>query len=151
MLTIGKVAKRAQVTADSIRFYEREGLIKPTRKSEAGYRLYTDEAIRRLGFIRHAQQCGFSLGEIRELLDLRGTDSACCDDIYRVAVEKKLLLAKKIKALDAMSSALSGLIEICTHDRQSLDECPILGALEQGIEQQGASTPKDAAGKGRSK
>ena len=151
MLTIGKVAERAQVTADSIRFYEREGLIKPAQKSESGYRLYTEEAIRRIGFIKHAQQCGFSLIEIRELLDLRSTDSACCDDIYRVAVEKKLQLATKIKALNAMSAALSGLIEICSHDKKSLDECPILGALEQGIEQQSASVPKAAAGKGRSK
>lgn len=151
MLTIGKVAERAQVTADSIRFYEREGLIKPARKSESGYRLYTEEAIRRIGFIKHAQQCGFSLVEIRELLDLRSTDSACCDDIYRVAVEKKLQLATKIKALNAMSAALSGLIEICSHDKKSLDECPILGALEQGIEQQSAAVPKAAAGKGRSK
>ena len=151
MLTIGKVAERAQVTADSIRFYEREGLIKPAQKSESGYRLYTEEAIRRIGFIKHAQQCGFSLIEIRELLDLRSTDSACCDDIYRVAVEKKLQLATKIKALNAMSAALSGLIESCSHDKKSLDECPILGALEQGIEQQSASAPEKAAGKGRSK
>ncbi len=136
MLTIGKVAVRAQVTADSIRFYEREGLIRPVKKSESGYRLYTDEAIRRIGFIKHAQQCGFSLAEIRELLELRGTDSACCDDVYRVAVEKKLQLAKKIKALDAMSLALSGLIEICSHDRKSLDDCPILGALEEGLQKQ---------------
>lgn len=142
MLTIGKVAERAQVTADSIRFYEREGLIKPAKKSESGYRLYTDEAIRRIGFIKHAQQCGFSLVEIRELLELRSTDSACCNDIYRVAVEKKLQLATKIKALNAMSLALSGLIEICSHDKKSLDECPILGALEQGIQQQDAATPK---------
>ncbi len=151
MLTIGKVAERAQVTADSIRFYEREGLIKPAQKSESGYRLYTEEAIRRIGFIKHAQQCGFSLIEIRELLDLRSTDSACCDDIYRVAVEKKLQLATKIKALNAMSAALTGLIEICSHDKKSLDECPILGALEQGIEQQSTSVPKESAGKGRSK
>lgn len=151
MLTIGKVAERAQVTADSIRFYEREGLIKPARKSESGYRLYTEEAIRRIGFIKHAQQCGFSLVEIRELLELRSTDSACCDDIYRVAVEKKLQLATKIKALNAMSDALTSLIEICSHDKKPLDECPILGALEQGIEQQSGSLPKEAAGKGRSK
>lgn len=148
MLTIGKVAERAQVTADSIRFYEREGLLRPVKKSESGYRLYTDEAIRRIGFIKHAQQCGFSLAEIRELLELRSTDSACCDDVYRVAVEKKLQLAKKIKALNAMSLALSGLIEICSHDRKSLDECPILGALEEGLQEQDAPSRKNSRRKG---
>lgn len=133
MFTIGKIAKQAQVSADTIRFYEREGLVRPIQKSGSGYRLYTDEAVRRLGFIKHAQQCGFSLAEIRELLELRSDDRACCDDAYRVAVEKKLQLESKIKALKAMSRALSGLIEICSRDQKSLDACPILGALEAGI------------------
>lgn len=139
MLTIGKVVEQAQVTADSIRFYKREGLIQPAKKSDSGYRLYTEEAVRRIGFIKHAQQCGFSLAEIRELLELRSTDGACRDDVYRVAVEKKLQLAKKIKALNAMSLALSRLIEICSHDKKSLEECPILGALEKGLQQQEAA------------
>lgn len=133
MFTIGKVADRAQVSTDSIRFYEREGLIRPAKKSDSGYRLYTEEAIRRLGFIKHAQQCGFSLTEIRELLELRNDNKACCHDAYRVAMEKKLQLEGKIKALQAMSRALSGLIEICSRDRKPLDECPILSALEAGI------------------
>jgi DNA-binding transcriptional MerR regulator len=142
MITIGKVAERAQVSADSIRFYEREGLIRPATKSESGYRLYTDEAIRRIEFIKHAQQCGFSLAEIRELLELRATDKACCDDIYRVSVEKKLQLEHKIKALTTMSKALSRLIEMCSHDRKSLDECPILGALEAGVAKERGKAPK---------
>jgi len=136
--TIGKVAARAGVSADSIRFYEREGLIKPTNKSGAGYRLYTGEAIRRLNFIKHAQQCGFSLSEIRELLELKGHDRACCNDIYRVAIEKKLQLESKIKALKTMSQALSKLIDICSHDAKPLDACPILGALESSIAKQNA-------------
>ena len=136
MLTIGKVAQRAQVTADSIRYYEREGLIKPAQKSESGYRLYTDEAIRRIAFIKQAQECGFSLAEIRELLELRSTDKACCDDIYRVSVQKKLQLEHKIKALSAMSQALTRLIDMCSHDRKSLAECPILGALDAGVTRQ---------------
>lgn len=87
MLTIGQLAARADMTADAIRFYEREGLLVPAARTAAAYRLYADDAVRRLGFIRHAQQCGFSLGEIKELLELRASDRACCDDVYRVAVE----------------------------------------------------------------
>ncbi len=145
MFTIGKVAEQAQVSADSIRFYEREGLIHPAQKTASGYRLYTEEAIRRLGFIKHAQQCGFSLAEIRELLDLRSDDESCCDDVYRLAIEKKLQLETKIKALNAMSRALSGLIEICSRDEKSLEECPILGALEAGLEQGEPAHPKLAS------
>lgn len=150
MLTIGKVAERAQVTADSIRFYEREGLIRPAGKSESGYRLYTEEAIRRIEFIKQAQECGFSLADIRELLELRSTDSACCDDIYRVSVQKKLQLEHKIKALNAMSQALTRLIDMCSHDRKSLDECPILGALEAGLAKQHGKSRK-VQSTGRSK
>ena len=142
MLTIGKVAERAQVTADSIRFYEREGLIRPAGKSESGYRLYTEEAIRRIEFIKQAQECGFSLADIRELLELRSTDRACCDDIYRVSVEKKLQLERKIKALTIMSQALTRLIDMCSHDRKSLDECPILGALDADLAKQPGKSPK---------
>ena len=142
MLTIGKVAQRAQVTADSIRFYEREGLIRPAGKSESGYRLYTEEAIRRIEFIKQAQECGVSLADIRELLELRSTDRACCDDIYRVSVEKKLQLERKIKALAVMSQALTRLIDLCSHDRKSLDECPILGALEAGLAKRPGKSPK---------
>ena len=150
VLTIGKVAKRSKVSADTIRFYERDGLIRPAGKSASGYRLYTEEAIRRIEFIKHAQQCGFSLADIRELLELRSTDSACCDDIYRVSVEKKLQLEQKIGALDAMSKALTRLIEMCSHDRKSLDECPILGALEAGLAEPGGNAPKAQLKVGRS-
>lgn len=149
MLTIGAVANKTQVTTDSLRYYEREGLIRPAAKSAGGYRLYTEEAIRRVAFIKQAQQCGFSLAEIRELLELRATDAACCDDIYRVAVEKKLQLERKIRALGAMSQALTRLIEMCSRDRSSPDECPILGALEVGLTIDGpaAAQPRRARGK----
>ena len=148
MLTIGKVAEKSQVTADSIRYYEREGLVRPASKSDSGYRLYTEEAIRRITFIKQAQECGFSLSEIRELLELRSTDKACCDDIYRVSVQKKLQLEHKIKTLTLMSQALTRLIDMCSHDRKSLDECPILGALDSGVASQRGKTPKAQVRKG---
>ena len=73
MLTIGKIAAQAGITADSVRYYEHEGLIKPAAKSGSGYRLYEADAVRRLRFIRSAQQCGFTLAEIRQLLALMTT------------------------------------------------------------------------------
>lgn len=138
MLTIGKVAASSRISADSIRFYEREGLLRPAKRTEAGYRLYSEEAIRRLNFIRQAQQCGFALAEIRELLEIKRQDKACCNDVYRVAIEKKLQLESKIRAFKAMSQALTKLIEICSRDAKPLDACPILGALESSAAQQRA-------------
>lgn len=132
-LTIGKVAKLAEVSADTVRYYEKEGLIVPAEKSGAGYRLYNEDAIRRLNFIKHAQHCGLSLSEIRELLELRKRNDSCCSDVRTVALHKKLQLETKIKALQAMSGALSNLLEACTDEAKPLDECPILAALETSL------------------
>lgn len=129
-LTVGKLARLAEVSADTIRFYEDERLLMPDSKSDAGYRLYGPDALRRLDFIKHAQQCGMTLAEIRQLLDLRADDGSCCGDIRSLAIRKKLELEQKIKAMQAMSRALSKLIDVCTADDQPVDVCPILAALE---------------------
>lgn len=130
MLTVGKVAKSAAVSADTVRFYEKEGLLAPARKSAAGYRLYVPDTVRRLRFIKHAQDCGFSLAEVRELLTLRATEDACCTDVKSVAVHKKLLIESKIRTLQAMSQALSELIARCDGGQLPLEACPILAALD---------------------
>ena len=132
MLTIGKLADFAGVTPDTLRFYEREGLMPVPKKSEAGYRLYETDAVRRIGFIREAQSCGFTLAEIGELLALRESEDACCGDVRRRALEKKLQLETKIRTLKAMSKALNSLITDCVEDglTHPVGECPILAALE---------------------
>lgn len=130
-LTIGKIAALAEVSTDTLRYYERECLIEPVPKSAGGYRLYDRDALRRIRFIKQAQQCGFTLMEIRALLTLRNSDMACCDDVRRLALEKRLQLEAKIKAMKVMSKALHNLIEACSVDGQPLDDCPILAALEQ--------------------
>jgi len=136
MHTIGKLAQHVGVTTDAVRYYEKEGLLAPARKTVGGYRLYDENATRRLRFIKQAQQCGFSLGEIGELLALKNSDAACCKDVRNVAIEKKLQLEHKIRALQLMSQALSELISICTDETRPLDECPILAALENSMAKQ---------------
>ena len=131
IFTIGKLAKAGEISPDALRYYEREGLLTPTSKTESGYRLYGEEAVSRVRFIRHAQACGFTLVEIRELLHLRQSEHACCNDVRSRAVEKKLQLTAKIRTLQAMSAALDRLIVECTDGTQSVDDCPILAALEQ--------------------
>lgn len=133
MLSIGELANQAGVSTDTLRYYDREGLVMPKGRTEAGYRLYQEEDLRRLRFIKHAQECGFSLAEVGELMQLQVSDSACCNDVRSHAVRKKLQLAYKIEALKTMSDALSGLIERCDDDSKPLDECPILAALEAAV------------------
>jgi len=90
------LATLTEVSADTLRYYEREHLLQ--RFSHAA-RVYDEEGTRRVQFIRHAQECGFALAEIRDLLTLRGRDSACCDDVRRVAIERKLQLESKIRSM----------------------------------------------------
>lgn len=129
--TIGKLAALAKVSADTLRYYEREKLMRPSAKSTSGYRLYDNEAVRRVQFIRHAQECGFTLAEIHDLLTLRGRDSACCNDVKRVAIERKLQLGARIRSMQAMSATLDRLIGACNREQLPVDACPILIGLDQ--------------------
>lgn len=133
MFTIGRTARMAGVSADTLRYYETEGLLAPTSKTTAGYRLYDNDAVRRIRFVKHAQACGFTLSDIKELLTLKSKDSACCEDVRSLVVEKKLRIEHKLKTLQAMSRALDSLIHSCDGGRSPTDDCPILGALDDSL------------------
>ena len=132
MITIGKLAALAEVSADTVRYYEEERLLSPVGRSAGGYRLYGQDTIKRVRFIKQAQHCGFTLSEIRNLLALRTSDGARCDDVRRQVIEKKLQLRHKIKSLRSMSKALDRLIADCTHKERPAAECPILATLGAG-------------------
>ena len=131
MFTIGKLATLAETSTDTLRYYEREGLIRPADRTGSGYRLYDNESARRIQFIKQAQQCGFTLTEIRNLLVLRNRDAACCGDVRNRAIEKKIQLEHKIKAMKSMSKALDRVIADCADEAQPVGECTIIAALEQ--------------------
>src|SRR5260370_14062297 len=131
MFTIGKLASLTRVSNDTLRYYEHEGLVEPAGKSPAGYRLYDKDSARRIRFIKHAQNCGFTLAEIRDLRVLRARDKACCGDIRARAVEKKLQIESKIRAMKAMSKALDQLIADIANETQPVNECTTIAALER--------------------
>lgn len=133
MLTIGKLAALTETSTDTLRYYEREGLIEPAERTRSGYRLYDKGSERRIRFIRQAQHCGFTLTEIRDLLALRNRDTACCGDVRNRAIEKKLQLEHKIKAMKSMSKALDRLIADCANEAQPVEECTIIATLEQAV------------------
>ena len=128
-LTIGKLAELAAVSANSVRFYEREGLMQVPAKTDSGYRVYGSEAVDRLRFIKQAQHCGFTLSEIQSLLQLRDEASTCCTDVRSKVIEKKLQLEARIKAMKAMSKALDQLIADCSNDARPAEDCSILASL----------------------
>lgn len=123
----------AGVSPDTLRYYENEHLITPASRTNAGYRLYDDEDVRRILFIKTAQHCGFTLSDIHELLTLKQVDSACCEDVRSVAIKKNLRIAHKLQALQAMSPALDGMIERCVGGEAATDEYPIPTAMENSL------------------
>lgn len=130
MLTIGKLAGQTNVSNDTLRYYEVEGLIRPAGKSPAGYRLYDHSATQRVHFIKRAQQCGFTLAEIRDLLDIRSRDNTCCGDVRARAVEKKRQIECRIQALREISLMLERMVSQCLDQNRSVADCPIIATLE---------------------
>lgn len=135
-VTVGKLAASADVSANAVRFYERQGLMPVPAKTESGYRVYGPEALQRLRFIKQAQHCGFTLPEIRALLQLRDEPSSCCTDVRSKVIEKKLQLQARIKTMNAMSKSLDDLIADCTKDAEPAEDCTILAALSGSVDGQ---------------
>ena len=131
LLTIGQVAKHAGVNVETIRFYEREGLIGKPQRRPSGYRQYEPDIIRRIGFIQRAKELGFSLREIGELLSLRVARGQTCTDVKARAVAKIEGIDGKIAVLERMRAALVRLSAACV-GRGPVSECPILDALDEG-------------------
>jgi MerR family transcriptional regulator, copper efflux regulator len=128
-LTIGLVARRAGVGVETVRFYERQGLIEEPPRRLSGYREYNEEVVFRLGFIRRAKQLGFTLKEIKELLSLRRDPSTPAADVRRRAEAKIVDIESKIRILQKMKKALKGLTAACCGNATGA-ECPLLHALD---------------------
>ena len=127
-LTIGQLAQRAGVGVETIRFYEREGLLLEPPRRPSGYRDYPPETVVRIVFIRRAKDLGFTLKEINELLDLRVSPRRNCAQAKRSAEAKIADIDGKIASLRRMRRALRGLTKAC-EERRPTTECPILASL----------------------
>lgn len=127
--TIGQLAKKAQVNVQTIRFYERRGILKPIRREDSGYRKYDGESLKRLHFIRQAKELGFSLKEIQDLLNLRIRSVETCDRVRNKASAKLEEIRKKISQLKGLEKTMKTLISNC-ENRQVSDCCPILEKME---------------------
>src|SRR6266498_1520906 len=128
-LSISQVAAAADVNVQTIRYYERRGLFPTPRRTPAGYRQYADDAVARLRFIKHAQDLGFSLSEIQQLLGLRVRHGAACDTVERKTRSKIEIVQQRIRDLQRMKRTLERLAAACAA-RRPTDDCPILEVLE---------------------
>lgn len=123
--TIGRLANAAEVNVETIRYYQRVGLIKEPRRPAQGFRTYSHETLEQIRFIKRAQQLGFSLHEIAELLEL---GSGHCQDIRQRAEQKRDKIEKQIRDLEALKKTLNKLIRSC-HSGKGNQQCPIVETL----------------------
>lgn len=139
-ISIGKLAKAAGVGVETVRFYERKGLLDAPARKDSGYRQYDDEAVERLRFIRRAQQVGFTLKEIHDLLNLRDSPDARRADVRDRATGKVADIDTKVRDLLAIRESLVNLLASCEGDGPA-SGCPIIAALAD------RNGPKELGGK----
>ena len=135
-MQIGKVAQNTGLSVDTIRFYEKESLIGPTQRSAGGYRLYDGRTVERLQLINRAQQLGFSLQEIRELLVIEDGESGGCSHVRDLIATKVEQVRARIAGLRQIEKRLAKAQQQCTAAlTDSCDvQCPVLQELESGRE-----------------
>lgn len=132
-MSIGRVAVAAGVGVETVRFYEKEGLIPEPPRRSSGYRQYPTSTVKRLAFIRRAKELGFTLREIRELLDLRVRPHHACEPVRAAAEAKIVEVERRIADLLRLKKVLTSLVGACHEDRET-DDCPILDTLEGGTD-----------------
>ncbi|MBX6368589.1 MAG: helix-turn-helix domain-containing protein [Rhodospirillales bacterium] len=126
-LNIGELGRRTGTNVETIRYYERIGLLEPPARTAAGYRSYRADDVQRLSFVRRARALGFSLDEIRELLGLADDKSHACEDVDRIARRHLADVEAKIAQLQALRRELQRIIGQCRGG--TIADCRILGAL----------------------
>ncbi|MCY7296810.1 MerR family transcriptional regulator [Alteromonas sp. a30] len=126
MYTISKLAKEANVGVETIRFYERKGLLEQPIKPIQGYRQYTEQALSRVLFIKRAQYLGFTLAEISSLLILSASN---CEDVQQLAEQKLAVIEDKLRDLLNLKESLVSLVSDCKNNPSDKD-CPIIQSLQ---------------------
>ncbi|HEX5208647.1 MAG TPA: Hg(II)-responsive transcriptional regulator [Steroidobacteraceae bacterium] len=129
--TIGTLARRAGVNVETIRYYQRRGLVPEPVKPLGGIRNYAPEHVQRLRFIRRAQQLGFSLEEVADLLSLE--DGLHCHEVEEIAGQKLAAVRERIAQLTTMERALARLIRKCSSNKGKV-RCPLISALESATD-----------------
>ncbi len=129
LLTIGELAKTADVNRETVRYYERRRLLPRPSRSVSGYRVYSEDSLKRLRFIRRAKALGFSLSEVKELMALRVNSITACDRVQERTRAKVADIDKKIRSLKQMKDSLGELADACARRRKS-SPCPILDSLD---------------------
>lgn len=128
---ISELAERCNVNRETIRYYERKNLLQKPAKNHSGYRIYSEETVKRVGFIKHLQDLGFSLAEIDKLLGIVDQDAVRCANMFEFVSKKEEEVQRQIEDLKLIELMLNDLKRRCP-DEKELYECPILDVLIEG-------------------
>ena len=128
-MQIGEVANQSEVGIETIRYYEREGLLAELRRKPSGYRQYNESVVTRLQFIRRSKELGFTLAEIKELLGLWFEADTKCEHVRQRAGQKITDIEEKIRSLQKMKRSLKKVISEC-ESRGSIGDCPLLEGID---------------------
>lgn len=129
-LTVGQLAKKAEINLETIRYYEKINLMPNPKRKESRYRIYDLNDLKRILFIKRAKELGFTLKEIKELLEMKIESKSTCGDVKHLAENKILDVEQKIKDLQKIKKVLNKLVSQCVNEEISMDECPILDTIE---------------------
>jgi Hg(II)-responsive transcriptional regulator len=138
-MRIGEVAQRAGVNAQTLRYYERRGLLSDPERRPSGYREYDADTVALVRFIKQAQELGFTLREVGELIELRENRARSQNEVRARAAAKVGEIEKRIRRLAAMKRVLEELIEVCRKSGAKRD-CPIIEAMETAASHEGPAT-----------
>ncbi|NHN30349.1 Hg(II)-responsive transcriptional regulator [Paenibacillus agricola] len=127
-LHVGELAEKCSVNKETIRYYERIGLISKPIRSDSGYRIYSELTVDRLNFIKRMQELGFTLKEIIEFTDVFGREETRCQDIYDITVKKLGAVQCKLQYLKRIEQMLVDLKERCPENK-AICSCPIIEEL----------------------
>ncbi len=131
-MRIGELSRQTGFQVETLRYYEKQGLLKPVSRTASGYREYDAESLKQLGFIHQAKSVGFSLNEISELLTLRvEKDQHSCAEVKAIAEQKLQQIENKIAELTKMRDALNVITDACCGGDEPATFCTILTALDQ--------------------
>ena len=134
--SIGEAAKLLDVSTDTLRFYERKGLLQYITKTSSGYRRYSKKDIKIIAFIKQAQAHALSLSDIKQILDMKQTDFSSCEAVHILMLNKKEEITKKIESLRSVAKSLDEWIAACEVGGElPINDCPILKSLDEANEQ----------------
>ena len=138
-ITIGELSRRTGVNIETIRYFEKVGIIAAPPRTSGGHRVYDGEQVRALGFIRRARELGFTPADVRAMLDIGGPAEASCDRMRDIATHHLEQVRAKMRDLGALEHLLASTIERCSGGADS--DCAVIDLIEEVGTLQNAVTP----------